>query len=149
MRPLSIATLALLSACHVDVIPDRDLTYTAISETFFRIHLYAKANGSLPSSLLGLPVRAGYANRTMDAWERPLQYEISDTGVLTVRSLGKDGSTGGNGEDEDIIVRYRGRDEAGKVIAGHDMWIVDGELASEPQQGVPADVPRPAGERPG
>ncbi|MGS5084978.1 type II secretion system protein GspG [Hydrogenophaga sp. A37] len=118
----------LFGGCHVDVIPDRDLTYSAIGETFFRIHLYAKANGTLPPSLNLLPERSGYTNQITDAWHRPLAYDIDADGILTIRSLGQDGAVGGSGDDGDIVVKYRGRDGTGKVIAGQELWVVDGEI---------------------
>jgi len=136
--------LLAVTACHAHTISPSEMTYSAIGETIYRIHLYAKINGTLPSSLAVLPVRDNYANRTLDGWNRPIIYKVTPDGVLSLTSLGSDGLPGGTGEEKDIVVRYRGKDKNGRVIAGNDLWTVDGEIHSEPQQGAPGDAPNAA-----
>ena len=71
-------TLALISVVaiggvtfvtSVNIIGPYDETLTAIGESFYRLHLYAKANGRLPDSLSELPERERYVNQTKDAWD--------------------------------------------------------------------------------
>lgn len=113
----------------VTVFSRKDLTITAIGETQYRIYLFAQSNGSLPKQLAELPERPGYMNRTHDAWGKQLIYEIDDSGVITIGSLGRDGDAGGTGDDEDIFRKYRSRDEqSGRFIAGDHLWVVDGEI---------------------
>ena len=127
------AILLALTACHAHTISPSEMTHSAIGETIYRIHLYAKTNGTLPASLAMLPVREYYANRTLDGWNRPLLYKVTPDGVLSFTSLGSDDLPGGKGEEKDIVVRYRGKDNNGRVIAGNDMWTVDGKIQGEPQ----------------
>ncbi len=104
------------------------MTRTAIGETHYRIYLFAEKNGKLPQQLSDLPVREGYLNRTTDEWGRPLIYEIDDAGIITLGSFGRDGKSGGSGDDADIFHRYRSRDESGRFIAGDHLWVVTGEV---------------------
>lgn len=47
------------------------------------------------------------ANGLRDPWGRALIYEIGTEGTgFTIRSLGRDGVSGGSGEDADLEVRY-------------------------------------------
>lgn len=113
----------------VTVIPPKSLTITAIGETHYRIYLFAESNGTLPARLADLPKRHGYTNRIENAWGKPLLYEIDDSGVITLGSLGRDGKVGGEGDDEDIFRKYRTRDEeSGRFIASDYLWVVHGEI---------------------
>lgn len=99
-----------------------DVTYTAILETAYRIHLYTKVNGILPPSLEVLPILENHINRTVDGWNRPLNYELTPNGLISLKSLGRDGLPGGNGEDKDIVAHCSGKNEMGYVIAGDPLW---------------------------
>ncbi len=90
--------------------------------------MHAIASGKLPKSLVDLPVRENYGNQITDGWNRALIYEVDDAGILTIRSLGRDGKIGGVGEDEDVAYRYRTRDSSGKLIVGDELWTVDAEI---------------------
>jgi general secretion pathway protein G len=118
---------AVIAAMLVDVIPPAAMTRTSMTETFVRIHLFAKASGKLPASLSDLPKRTGYANRTTDGWNRPLTYELKANGDITLRSLGKDGKPGGQGDDADIAWTFHGRRSDGTIWATDEMWIVEAE----------------------
>ena len=109
----------------VDRISPVEATDTAISETFVRIDLYAKQHGTVPPSLNVLPEREGYANSITDGWGKPLLYEVSDDGRLTLTSYGKDGKPGGTGEDADISRSYYSKRPDGSLWVGSDMWIVE------------------------
>jgi hypothetical protein len=105
-----------------------EMTHTAIGETIYRIHMHAKAAGQLPKSLAELPIRENYGNRVTDGWSRALTYEVDDVGILTIRSLGRDGKVGGVGEDEDVAYRYQTKDRSGKFIVGDELWTVEAEI---------------------
>lgn len=123
------AVLIWLLNSLVTRISRRELTITAIGETHFRMYLFAQSNGTLPKQLADLPERIGYANRLFDAWGRPLLFDIDDSGVITLGSLGRDGRIGGDGDNKDIVRKYRSRDaESGRLIAGEDLWVVNGEI---------------------
>ena len=127
-----IALLAAANTWAGYTITPVEMTYTAIGETMYRIHLYAKAKGKLPANLEVLPKRSGYANSTVDGWDVKLMYRIFDDGTLTLASLGKDQKVGGAGENEDIVSRYRWRDSAGRFLAKNQNWIVEGEIDHSP-----------------
>ena len=85
----------------------------------------------MPDSLVVLPIREGYANSTTDGWGNILIYDIND-GYFELYSLGKDGTYGGVGENEDIIKKYRFSDKHGNFIADNDLWVVNAEVKHEP-----------------
>ena len=127
------AVVLVLGKAFVDSIsiPPIAKTPLAISETRYRIYLFAKLNGELPKRLVELPERSGYANTTVDFWGRELIYKIDKTGTMTLGSYGRDGKIGGTGEDADILHRYKSRDETGRFIAGDEMWVVEGGIYVE------------------
>jgi hypothetical protein len=109
---LVVALGCLGCASLIEVIPPDAMTRNAVTETRVRIGMYLERNTVLPPSLEVLPMRDKYMNRTTDAWDRPLIYQIDDDG-FSLTSLGKDGAPGGSGLDADVTEKYR---------------IVDGEL---------------------
>lgn len=56
----------------------------------------------------------GYDNDIRDGWNRELVFEVSTSGVVTFRSLGRDGAAGGSGEDADIVRSIPARDSQGR-----------------------------------
>jgi len=106
-------------------IPPVDITHTAIVETFVRIGIYAETNKALVPSLDLLPKRDGYANLDSDGWHRPLQYRVTEDGIITLTSLGADGKPGGSGENADISHSYRYKRPDGSLWVGSPMWIVE------------------------
>jgi hypothetical protein len=105
-----------------------DETQTAIIETFARIAIYAETNKAVAPSLAVLPKRDGYANQTTDGWKRPLQYRVTEDGIITLTSLGADGKPGGNGENADISKSYSAKRPDGGFWVGSPMWIVEAEV---------------------
>ena len=124
---VSILAVVVSSSCSLHLISPLEQTVSAMGETFVRMNLYAQQNGTVPLSLAVLPLREGYVNATTDAWDRPLLYEISDVGILTLRSLGKDGEPGGNGDNADISQSYHSRRSYGSLWIGEGFWIVEAE----------------------
>ena len=112
----------------VDVISPREKTVSAIVESFCRVQIYAKTNGTLPRTVADFPQRAGYANRTNDGWGNPLTYTVDNFGIVTLMSYGSDARRGGSGDAEDVGRSYRWLDDQGDFIAGDEMWIVTGEI---------------------
>jgi hypothetical protein len=78
-----------------------------MAETSVRIEIYYQRNKQLPPDLSLLPVRENYANRTTDAWNRPLRYTIDSDDAFTLSSFGEDDAPGGTGDNADIIRKYR------------------------------------------
>jgi hypothetical protein len=99
-----------------------------MTETLARINIYAETNKAIPPSLDVLAKRDGYVNRTTDGWNRPLQYRVTQDGIITLTSLGADGKPGGNGEDADISVSYRSKRPDGSLWVGSPMWLVEAEV---------------------
>jgi len=125
------AIVGIVFLILVEVIPPKDVTVTSIIETFVRISLYAREHNKLPPSLTVIPVRAGYANKTTDAWHRPLRYEVSSDGVIRLTSLGKDGKHGGGGDDADISRAYYSIRTDGSLWVTSEMWIVEAEVKED------------------
>ncbi len=79
----------------------------------------------MPSALAILPAREGHDNELHDAWRQDISYEVSASGVITLRSLGRDGVLGGVGDDADMIGRFQARDAQGKWSDGRVEWSED------------------------
>jgi hypothetical protein len=101
---LAIVALALLNSSVTRMTAEEE-TVTAMGETSYRIGMYLNQHGHLPADFSALPVRDGYANKTTDAWGKPLIYVQSDN-YFTLTSLGRDGFEGGEGDDRDIKCVY-------------------------------------------
>jgi hypothetical protein len=144
---VTVAAVIGLLALFVDVIPPKAETVSAMTETFVRIGLYAKQDLSIPPSLAVLPKRKGYANQTTDAWGRELTFGVTPDGIISLTSLGKDGKTGGQGDDADIRRAYFWRHPDGSLWATSEMWIVEAEIRQKgPQQSA---APLPPAQRTG
>jgi hypothetical protein len=127
-RILLTMVAMVFSSCCYHVITPSEMTFTNIGATFVRIGLYAKDHKSIPSNLTALPKREGYTNDLNDGWHHPLQFRVSDDGVLTISSLGRDGKPGGSGEDADVSVRYYSRHKDGSLWAGEPLWSVEAQI---------------------
>jgi hypothetical protein len=115
-------------SCCIHLVTPEEMTRTSIIETFVRIDLYAKQNRCPPPSLDVLPRREGYVNRTIDGWNRPLQYHIGTDGLITLVSFGRDGKIGGSGEDADISQSYYSRRKDGTLWVGAELWIAEAQV---------------------
>ncbi|MFZ1325460.1 MAG: type II secretion system protein GspG [Candidatus Contendobacter sp.] len=122
MRLSAISVIGAVVLLSCTAMTPTDVTYTAILETIYRIHLYTKLNGVLPTSIDVLPIQKNHINRTVDGWQRPLNYELTPDGLISLKSLGRDGLQGGDGEDKDIIAHCSGKDEMGHIIASDALW---------------------------
>ena len=100
-----VLVICCIFGCHYDLITPKEQTMSAITETSVRTGIYLEKRGSLPQNIDQLLRRDGYLNRTTDGWGNPLIYLV-DGDRLTIKSLGKDGISGGVGEDADVERRY-------------------------------------------
>src|SRR5438067_926238 len=117
MTVLALVSAFVSGACSsmVHVISPEESTNSAIVETHVRIHIYMLAHREIPSDLPSLPKRDGYANQITDGWGRMLIYLVSDKGVISLTSLGRDGKAGGAGLNADVTKRYRTRNSDGSL----------------------------------
>jgi hypothetical protein len=112
---LSFAAIlvAVGSGC-IERIPPPSLTETTMTFTKRRILLYAQAHNALPPSLTSLSPMKGYNNEIHDGWGRALTYQTNSAGMITLKSLGRDGVPGGTGDDADIIHSFPTRNAQGE-----------------------------------
>lgn len=120
---LSVIVLLALSRCLVDVIPRKDLTITRMWVLKRRVLQFAHAHNELPPSISALPPVEGYDNSTKDGWKREIIFEVSTEGVVTFRSLGRDGVVGGIGDDADIVRSFIARDSQGRWNDEPVEWV--------------------------
>ena len=108
MKKLLALTIMVCAGCQlVDTVPQSSITPSAMIETKTRIEMFYRQHQLLPTTLNELPKRESFANRTTDAWHRPLQYVINSDDKFTLSSLGKDGIVGGDGDDADLVEQYQ------------------------------------------
>jgi hypothetical protein len=119
------AVAAILAFSFVDVIPPRSITATHMQMLKRRVLQYAQAHGELPKSLAVLPAMKGYDNSIRDGWRRDIIFEVSASGVVTFRSLGRDGVAGGTGDDADIVRSFPAHDVQGKWSSETVDWSED------------------------
>ena len=94
-------------ACNlIETIPPRDLTVTRIGVTEIRIRAYWKTHKQLPDRLSDLPILKGRDNATIDGWGRAIKYDVTGTSTVTLSSFGSDGTVGGTGLNQDIVVTF-------------------------------------------
>lgn len=120
---LAVTGAIMLSV--VDVAPPRSLTAGRMQTTKRRILRYAHQHGELPTSLSILARIGGYGNEIVDGWKRPLIFETSPTGLISLRSLGRDGKIGGEGDDADIVRSFPARDAQNRWSDESVAWAED------------------------
>jgi hypothetical protein len=101
--------------------------YRMIS-TCERIQAYMKQHRRVPPSLTALPAVEGDADKAEDGWGHEIQYSVDHDGVITLTSFGVDGKPGGDGQDADIIMRYRTRNADGTLNVDDESWIKDARI---------------------
>ena len=109
----------------VETIPARDATYTTMAVFKYRILVYARLHGQLPADLSVVPSRPGFTDRNSDAWGRKILYQADSSGMVTLKSLGRDGAPGGTGKDTDIVCAFASRDREGKWNDPVVAWAAD------------------------
>ena len=113
-----VGIVVAVAACRVldesIRIPPRSLTNTTMWVLKRRILQFAHSHGELPHTLTALPEMQGYDTSTRDEWGRDIVFEVSTSGIVTLRSLGRDGVVGGSGNDADMIGSFPSRDADGR-----------------------------------
>lgn len=124
---LAIVTVAVvvLASCIADRIPPRAMTATRMHGLKRRVLQYAQAHGHLPASLAALPPMEGYDSSVRDGWNRDIIFEVSASGLVSFRSLGRDAAVGGLGEDADIVRAFPSHDAQGKWSDEMVEWTED------------------------
>jgi hypothetical protein len=92
-----------------------------------RILRYARLHNSLPKSPNDLPEIPGKISRVKDAWGRDILMAFAE-GNGTLTSLGRDGTSGGTGEDADMLGVFPLKDENGAWAEEDVNWIQEPRL---------------------
>lgn len=119
-----VAIWVVLAVLFVDTAPPRSMTYGAMHVMKRRILRYAAANGMLPTSLDQLLPIEGYGNEVMDAWGRPILWQV-EGGQVILTSYGRDGVPGGSGENADMIGVFQVKTASGQWADEFCAWRVD------------------------
>ena len=98
--------IPLISLCLVGTIPDRTLTRSSMQSLRVHIVNYYNTNKQLPDTLDELDLDSvDLGHIRSDAWGRPIKYSYKD-GLVVLSSQGEDGEPGGDGDDEDILLKF-------------------------------------------
>jgi len=101
-----VGILWLLMKLFVCEIPPDALTKTTMGRIHVRINGYFYETASLPLKLEELrPDDPRYNQSIKDGWGVPIRYSVDGT-TVTLLSLGKDNSIGGEGENKDISLSF-------------------------------------------
>ena len=119
-----VALIAVLKSL-IYVIPPKDMTRYALTETIVRIQMYMVENRAAPPNLEALPKRESFANRITDGWGHPLAYEINQNGIITLASYGKDGQPGGEGQNTDHIIKLKTKNDDGTLNIDDPQWLIN------------------------
>lgn len=122
-----VVVLLVLAAAFllIDTIPARSLTASRMNGTMGRVLAYAREHDKLPETLAVLPATDGFRHLSEDAWNRQLDYSFDAAGVVTFRSLGADGRSGGKGDDRDMVGSFNARDASGRWQVEIPFWKDD------------------------
>lgn len=124
LLPASVLSMIQTAVLHTrETIPRSAMTHHVLHATARRIQEYMKQHRQTPPDLSVLPVEDGRANSAVDGWGHDLQYSVDRDGVITLTSFGADGRPGGNGQNEDIVVRYRTRNADGTLNVDDELWL--------------------------
>jgi Type II secretion system (T2SS), protein G len=94
-------------------------------DTFARIREYMVKHRDYPKDLSGLPSVDDHSDETIDGWGRPLIYSVDQSGVISLKSLGRDGKSGGKKKaDVDIRRRYLTKNRDGTLNVDDEYWLV-------------------------
>jgi hypothetical protein len=111
-----IGTVFVLPYFYPGNVSRAELTRSRMAFDRIRILDYAHEHGRLPTELSTLPplaLKPEADHYLEDAWHRKLIYEVDSSGIVTLKSFGKDGVPGGTDEDADILVKFPSRHSDG------------------------------------
>lgn len=87
---------------------------------------FAHAQSRLPKDLYELPNDNGIRDSLIDGWKRKIEYTVDSKGLVTLKSFGEDGLTGGPNTADDISRSFASRDEIGNWKPDDfPPWITD------------------------
>jgi hypothetical protein len=111
--------------CGSSISPE-DRTYTSVSRLRVAINSFVAANGRAPSNIEELARYEPVVSTLKDGWNNHLVYEVesSDTGVI--KSLGKDNSPGGSGQNADALWSFALKDKSGNWIGTDEVGVIPG-----------------------
>lgn len=116
----------------MDVVPPRSLTATRMHVTKSRILHYGHLHNRLPATLAELQEQPGRDNDTVDAWGRPLDFSVDESGAVTLRSLGADRLPGGEGDNRDMTGVFMSRDAQNRWQEAMTDWTQNPARPSAP-----------------
>lgn len=87
-----------------------------------RIIQFISKEKKFPSKLADLPKIKGYDSGITDGWQRKLLVKMDSNGIVEIKSFGKDGTFGGDGENSDMIGIFAVRDKAGEWLKEPIGW---------------------------
>ena len=141
-----IAALALVGVAmlFVDTIPPHSVTHLSMHMGKRRVLRYALEHGSLPSALGDTEPIEGFHSSIKDGWGDPLDYRVDTNGLVTFRSLGKDGRPGGVGDDTDMVGTFPAKKADGSWSDEFVDWTHDpfDELRRQRPNDTPEDIRR-------
>jgi hypothetical protein len=116
---LVLASTIVLPLLFPGRVPPGKLTRQRMAYDRVRILDYARTHGQLPPDLVALPLlpqKPGTDHHLEDAWHRSLIYEVGASGMVTLKSLGKDGVPGGSGDNADIVFKFPSHNPDGSWV---------------------------------
>lgn len=123
----------------VETVPSHSMTRVAMHMCKRRVLRYAKEHDRLPSGLDDTKPIQGFHSSIKDGWGVVLEYSVDTNDVVTFRSLGRDKSPGGTGDNADMTGVFRARQPDGTWADEFVDWTsdpFDGLRKGEPKQSV-------------
>ena len=122
---LGLLGLFILLIQSFAVAPTASITVTRMWVIKRRIVQFARTNGAPPPSLASVPLKPGFDNSLTDAWGNSISYSVDAEGVVTLKSLGSDGRSGGFGDAADLVGRFPTRTSEGAWADEMNDWADD------------------------
>jgi hypothetical protein len=121
---VALVVFYFVGELFVTRIPPRSHTHAAMHMMKRRILRYASAHNAAPTTLDQLPFIDGYHNDTVDGWRRPIDWK-ADGDKVTFISLGRNGKSGGVGEDADMVGVFLMKNSNGHWADEFSDWETD------------------------
>jgi hypothetical protein len=109
----SAILLVFVNGIFVTRISPDDEAWTKMNQLRDIILNYAERNGVPPKTIQDISNDGQTTDMFLDAWDRPIEYEVLGDNVVRLISRGKDGLPGGTGAARDFIAQFELRDEKG------------------------------------
>lgn len=131
LAAVAMVPLALLFPGRV---PAPEITRHRMAFDRFRILEYAREHGQLPPALDALPrlaLKPEADHYLEDGWNRKLIYQPDASGMVTLKSFGKDGVLGGADDAADIVFKFPSRNLDGTWVTA-DRYDYDSHKPAAP-----------------